>query len=118
LLEYQELSKYFVVTLVSSFLLLGYYLTIIYLYGWHEHLGIGDLRALAIYKTNPNDTAITNWENSVQSKIDILNVECVDFSPALYCYDLTIEVQKDCLPHTYMPLCKDYLIGQFTDSNK
>lgn len=112
------MSKYFVVALVSSFLLLGYYLPIISLYGWHEHLGIGDLRALDIYKSNPNDTAITNWENSVQSKLDILNVECVDFSPALYCYDLTIEVQKDCLPHTYMPLCKDYLIGPFTDTNK
>lgn len=112
------MSKYFVVALVSSFLLLGYYSLNISLYGWHEHLGIGDLLALDIYKSNPNDTAITNWENSVQSKIDILNVECIDFSPALYCYDLTIEVQKDCLLHIYMPLCKDYLIGRFTETNK
>ena len=104
----------FFIEIIASFVIvfiLSCYFTAIHVHAWHEHLGIGDLRAITIYKTNPNDTAIINWENSVQSKIDILNVECPDFSPALYCYDLIIELQKDCLPHSYIPICKDYLIG-------
>ncbi len=95
------------------FILLSYYFLTIDAYAWHEHLGIGDERAVIIYKANPNDPAIVNWENTVQSKIDIINVECSDFSPALYCYDLTIEVYNDCPLHPTILLCNEYLIGPF-----
>jgi len=77
----------------------------------HEHLAIGDEQAIALYKKNPNDPAIVNWENALQSKLDIIDVECSDFTPALYCYDLITEARNDCLPHLYIPLCEQYVIS-------
>lgn len=104
-------SKFLVFILVSSFLFQSYHSTALFIYGWHEHLGIGDEKAIELYNENPNNPAIVKWENALQSKLDIIDVECYDFTPALYCYDLTNEARNDCLPHIYMPICERYVIS-------
>jgi hypothetical protein len=97
---------------ISLFILLTfYYLAAYHSNSWHKHLAIGDEQAMALYQKNPNDTAIVEWENDMQSKFDIIDVECYDFTPSLYCYDLTNEARDDCLPHLYMPICEQYIVS-------
>ena len=103
--------EFLVIILLSSFLIQSYYLSVLFGYGWHEHLAIGDEKAMALYKEDPDNPAIVKWKNSIQSKLDIIDVECYDFTPALYCYNLTNEARNDCLPHLYMDLCKRYIIS-------
>lgn len=100
-------------SIMITFVFLSAYcfLTALHANSWHEHIAIGDEQALALYQKNPNDPVIVEWEKSIQSKLDILTVECYDFTPAFYCYYLTNEVRNDCLPHLYMPICKQYIIN-------
>lgn len=47
---------------------------------WHQDLGINDTRAAELYKTNPNDPQIKQWQDALQEKINREKRVCFEAS--------------------------------------
>jgi len=82
---------------------------------WHENLGIDDNKAAELYKTNPNDPAIVQWKNALQSGINGID-NCLDVKAAINdsCQSLMSTIISNCSSHPNELLaCNDTRIAQY-----
>lgn len=45
---------------------------------WHKDLGINDIRAAELYKINPNDPQITQWQDAMMNEINRYSHTCLE----------------------------------------
>jgi len=91
-------------------------------YAWHKDLGISDLQAGELYKTNPNDPQIVGWKNGIQktaedfksvcgpeSFLDITAQDIIDL-----CVGSGRELNGDCVTHPGQAIaCLDPMIQEW-----
>jgi len=68
-------------------------------YAFHENLGIDDNKASELYKTNPNDPAIMQWKNALQSEINDIGDDCFDIRTAFLCEHSMSIITANCVLH-------------------
>jgi hypothetical protein len=70
-----------------------------HIYAWHENLGIDNNKAAELYQTKPNDPAIVQWKNALQSAINDVN-NCLDIKTVMLCDKSLLEsVLNNCTTH-------------------
>ena len=84
-----------------------------YTYAWHLNLGIDDNKAAELYRTSPNEPAIVQWKNSLQSAINEID-NCFDIETAISCKPLIYGIMSDCTLHPNELLaCNDSRLAQY-----
>ena len=82
-------------------------------YAWHENLGIDANKAAELYQTKPNDPAIVQWKNSLQSAINDMD-ECFGIILAITCESTYETITSNCNSHPNTLLaCNDSRLAQF-----
>jgi len=82
---------------------------------WHENIGIDASKAAELYKSNPDDPAIVQWKNALQSAINGID-KCVDVNTAISdsCQSLLSIIMSNCSSHPNELLaCNDTRITQY-----
>jgi len=81
---------------------------------WHENLGIDDNKAAQLYQTNPNDPAIFQWKNALQSAINDMS-ECFNIAMDIdKCQSTYATIISNCESHPNTLLaCNDNRLTQF-----
>jgi hypothetical protein len=67
-------------------------------YAFHGNLGIDDNKASQLYQSNPNDPAIVQWKNALQSAINEMD-KCFDVQSAITCKILIPTIISNCISH-------------------
>jgi len=100
-----------VILTLAAFTLMLFFNT--HAYAWHENLGIDANKAAELYRTNPNDPAIIQWKNALQSAINDIG-ECVSVVTAMSCRPLMSTIISNCNLHPNELLaCNDSRIVQY-----
>jgi len=82
-------------------------------YAFHENLGIDDNKASELYHANPNDPAIVQWKNALQSAISGMD-KCFDIQEAISCEFLIPTIVSNCISHPNTLLaCNDTRLPQY-----
>ena len=82
-------------------------------YAWHQNLGIDNNKAAELYQTKPNDPAIVQWKNALQSAINGMD-KCFDIESAISCESLTSTIIGNCKSHPNELLaCNDTRLAQY-----
>lgn len=84
-------------------------------YAWHENLGIDANKAAELYQTKPNDPAIVQWKNALQSAINGMG-KCfsIDSASTISCQNLMSTIISNCNSHPNELLaCNDIRIAQY-----
>ena len=82
-------------------------------YAWHENLGIDANKAAELYQTKPNDPAIIQWKNALQSAINDMG-NCFDIQTAIDCKPLISTITSNCNSHPNELLaCNDSRFPQY-----
>jgi hypothetical protein len=82
-------------------------------YAFHENLGIDDNKASELYHANPNDPAIVQWKNALQSAISGMD-KCFDIDSAISCQSLIPTIISNCKSHPNTLLaCNDTRFAQY-----
>lgn len=88
-------------------------LTLTHSYAFHQNLGIDDNKASQLYQTNPNDPAIVQWKNVLQSAINDMD-KCFDIREAISCQSLIPTIISNCKSHPNTLLgCNDGRLPQY-----
>ena len=68
--------------MVTGVLIIIYFLVIPSnnVYSWHQDLGISDSRAAELYKTNPTDPQIKQWQDAMMHEINQNKLVCFEES--------------------------------------
>ena len=67
----RRVQKSIVLTgLLSAVCLMFSFTTDSNVFAWHQDLGINDTRAAELYKTNPNDPQIKQWQDAMMNEIN------------------------------------------------
>jgi hypothetical protein len=80
---------------------------------WHENLGIDANKAAELYQTKPNDPAIVQWKNALQSAINDMD-KCFTIQEAISCQSLIPTIISNCKsdPNTLLA-CNDTRFAQY-----
>jgi hypothetical protein len=82
-------------------------------YAFHENLGIDDNKASELYRANPNDPAIVQWKNGLQSAITGMD-KCFTIQEAISCQSLIPIIVSNCKSHPNTLLaCNDARLPQY-----
>jgi hypothetical protein len=82
-------------------------------YAWHENLGIDNNKAAELYQTKPNDPAIFQWKNALQSAINGMD-KCFTIQEAISCQSLIPTIISNCKSHPNTLLaCNDTRFAQY-----
>jgi len=82
-------------------------------YAFHENLGIDDNKASELYHTNPNDPAILQWKNALQSAINGMD-KCFEIQSAITCQSSLSTIISNCKSHPNTLLaCNDDRLAQY-----
>lgn len=82
-------------------------------YAFHEKLGIDDNKASEFYRTNPNDPAIIQWKNALQTEINDMD-ECFYIDTAISCMTQMRIIISNCDSHPNTLLaCNDSRFSQY-----
>ena len=83
-------------------------------FAFHENLGIDDNKASQLYQTNPNDPAIVQWKDTLQSAINGVG-DCFDIQTVMICdKSLLSTIISNCKSHPNTLLaCNDARIAQY-----
>lgn len=80
---------------------------------WHENLGIDSSKAAELYKSSPNDPAISQWKNALQLAINGMD-KCFDVETAVICRELITTITNNCNSHPNELLaCSDIRLAQY-----
>jgi hypothetical protein len=85
-------------------------------FAFHENLEIDDNKASQLYQTNPNDPAIVQWKNALQSAIDELDSmnECFVNPKAGGCESTILNMIAQCKSHPNTLLaCNDSRLSEY-----
>ena len=104
------LIKFLLLTMTVTFALSSFNT---HTYAWHENLGIDANKAAELYKTSPNDPAIIQWKNALQSAINDMG-NCYNIESAISCESLFSTIISNCNSHPNELLaCNDSRLAQF-----
>jgi hypothetical protein len=80
---------------------------------WHENLGIDANKPAELYQTKPNDPAIVQWKNALQSAINDMD-KCFTIQEAISCQSLIPTIISNCKsdPNTLLA-CNDTRFAQY-----
>jgi hypothetical protein len=82
-------------------------------FAFHENLGIDDNKASELYQKSPNDPAILQWKNGLQSAINDMD-DCFDIVSAITCQSLIATIISNCKSHPNTLLgCNDSRLPQY-----
>ncbi len=82
-------------------------------YAFHENLGIDDNKGSELYHANPNDPAIVQWKNALQSAITGMG-KCFNIQEAIECQSLISTIISNCKSHPNTLLaCNDTRFAQY-----
>lgn len=105
------LTNWVIVAVTAAFALLFPLNT--YTYAWHGNLGIDACKAAELYKTNPNDPAMVQWKNALQSAINHMD-KCFDIETVTSCEPSMSMLINNCNSHLYQLLgCDDARLPQY-----
>lgn len=80
---------------------------------WHENLGLDANKAAELYQTKPNDPAIVQWKNTLQSAFNGMD-KCFDITTAISCQPLISTIISNCKSHPNELLaCNDVRLAQY-----
>ena len=83
-------------------------------YAFHENLGIDDNKASELYHANPNDPAIFQWKNALQSAINGMGKCFFDRESTISCNSLMSTIISNCKSHPNTLLaCNDARLAQY-----
>jgi len=82
-------------------------------FAFHQNLGIDDNKASELYHSNPNDPAIFQWKNALQSAISEMD-KCFDIQTAISCQSLIETIVSNCNSHPNTLLgCNDNRLPEY-----
>ena len=64
--------------LLSAVCLVFLFTTYTNVFAWHKDLGIDDTKAAELYKTNPNDPQIKQWQDAMMNEINRYSRTCLE----------------------------------------
>jgi hypothetical protein len=104
------LTNWVLIAIAITFMLL---FSLTHSYAWHENLGIDNNKAAELYKTSPNEPAIIQWKNALQSAINDMG-NCYNIESAISCESLFSTIISNCNSHPNELLaCNDARLAQY-----
>lgn len=94
-------------------------------FAWHQNLGIDDLRAAELYRNNPNDPLVKQWQDAMMNSMDTAN-RCINdtsgtifIGPLLeHCITTVQTILDNCKAHpNSLLICEDTRLNEYLNKN-
>ncbi len=88
-------------------------------FAWHQNLGIDDLRASELYRNNPNDPLVEQWQEAMMSSMNTANSCMVLTGPGIEgCITIVQTIVENCKAHpNSLLICEDSRLNEYLNKN-
>src|SRR5688572_12401954 len=88
---------------------------------WHQNLGIDDLRASELYRNNPNDPLVKQWQEAMMNYRDTANSCVTDTTGTVFkgaalqgCINIVQTILENCKIHpNSLLICEDTRLNEY-----